>query len=621
MHNNKYEVLGEVGEGAYGIVLKCRNKENGEILAIKSFKDTEDENVQKSMIRELKVLKTLKHDNIVQLKECFKKKGKLYLVFEYVDKTLLEIIEQKSNGLDQGIIKEYIYQLCKAVNYVHNLDLIHRDIKPENILIKNDTNVKLCDFGFCRSMPQKGGLLTDYVATRWYRAPELLLGSTNYGKEVDYWAIGCLMGELTDGQPMFPGDNELNQLVLIQKLLGSLPQYQLDIFYSNPRFAGYKFENITKPESLERRYYGKLNKTALNFLKMLLKIDPKERLTGNEILMHPYFDELRQQDPEFQGGGGHTKDKLIKSKKSTSNTHQPKVTQNQDSMNITRTNKFQTSKQNFYVNGENYSKSPPKDHNNMNMSGMMNYPPKGKSNPKKIITLDPNQMQQNNIKTFYNIKNKDDNIYNYNIAVNFENNAKNSEGKKINNNTKINYQNNQNLDVIEEDRSERDDRGNNHINAINHLNIQNSQNVHLNMNNDFDKKINLKGDNNLKTFYGNKFKQPDTGADYYEEEYAGNCNYKNHNSPPKNNINNIMVIKKGDNISNINNMNNLNNLNNISNNISNNMNNLSKMTYHGKNFYNIKEESPDSSRYDIRGNNPNFLPQIPFRNVKGVYQK
>ena len=132
---NQYDIIGEVGEGAYGIVMKCKNKETGEIVAIKKFKDIEDEIVQKSILREIKVLKSVKHPNIVQLKECFKRKKNLYLVLEYVEKNLLEVIEKTPNGLDQSLIKHYIYQLCKSVYYIHSLELIHRDIKPSNILV------------------------------------------------------------------------------------------------------------------------------------------------------------------------------------------------------------------------------------------------------------------------------------------------------------------------------------------------------------------------------------------------------------------------------------------------------------------------------------------------------
>lgn len=135
--------------------------------------------------------------------------------------------------------------------------------------------------------------MTDYVATRWYRAPELLLSIQNYGKPVDLWAIACIMGELIDGQPLFPGENEIDQLYLIQKMLGPLPPDQRELFLKNPRFLGMKFPEISKPETLERRYLG-LSKKALSFMKALLRLEPSERLTSVEALEHPYFDGMRE---------------------------------------------------------------------------------------------------------------------------------------------------------------------------------------------------------------------------------------------------------------------------------------------------------------------------------------
>lgn len=294
---NKYEVLGVVGEGAYGVVLKCKNKETGEILAIKKFKESEeDESVRKTTIREVKILRMLRQENVVQLREAFRRKGKLYLVFEYVDKNLLEILEESANGLPPDRVRSYIFQLCKAIEYCHRLEVIHRDIKPENLLVSADHRLKLCDFGFARTIPQKGGALTDYVATRWYRSPELLLGSTSYGKEVDLWAIGCIMGELTDGQPLFPGESEIDQLYLIQKVLGALTAEQQEVFQKNPRFVGLKFPEMTRAETLEKRYLGKLTREAINFMKALLKMDPSQRMTAAEALLHPYFGPLRE-DP------------------------------------------------------------------------------------------------------------------------------------------------------------------------------------------------------------------------------------------------------------------------------------------------------------------------------------
>jgi cyclin-dependent kinase-like len=178
--------------------------------------------VRKTILREVKILRMLKQDNIVNLKEAFRRKGKLYLVFEYVEKNLLEALEESGNGLDPELVRTYMYQLVKAIEWCHRHNVIHRDIKPENLLVSAQAEplLKLCDFGFARTITSRGGqVLTDYVATRWYRSPELLLGCTDYGKPVDMWAIGCIMGELIDGQPLFPGESEIDQLYVIQKVL------------------------------------------------------------------------------------------------------------------------------------------------------------------------------------------------------------------------------------------------------------------------------------------------------------------------------------------------------------------------------------------------------------------
>jgi cyclin-dependent kinase-like len=249
-------VLGVVGEGAYGVVLRCRNKETGEVVAIKKFKESEDDDVvRKTTLREVKILRMLKQDNIVNLREAFRRKGKLYLVFEYVEKNMLEYLEEKQNGLPLELVRVLIYQLCQAIDFCHGNDVIHRDIKPENLLVSNDHKLKICDFGFARilSSSRGGAPLTDYVATRWYRAPELLLGSTKYGRPVDIWAIGCIMGELVDGQPLFPGESEIDQLYVVQKVLGPLTPEQMEMFLRNPRFLGLKFPDMSKPETLEKR--------------------------------------------------------------------------------------------------------------------------------------------------------------------------------------------------------------------------------------------------------------------------------------------------------------------------------------------------------------------------------
>lgn len=147
----KYEIMSAIGEGAYGVVLKCRDAQNDINVAIKKFKDTDDEELtKKTTIREVKILKMLSHPNIVEMKEAFRKKGIVYLVFEFVENNLLEVLEKTPNGLQPSSIRKIIYQLLKGLEYLHNLDLVHRDIKPENLLISSKFDLKICDFGFAR---------------------------------------------------------------------------------------------------------------------------------------------------------------------------------------------------------------------------------------------------------------------------------------------------------------------------------------------------------------------------------------------------------------------------------------------------------------------------------------
>lgn len=135
-----------------------------------------------------------------------------------------------------------MFQILKGLAYMHSLDLIHRDIKPENILINSDGSLKICDFGFTRLLPAASGDMTQYVATRWYRPPELLLGVSNYEQSVDVWAAGCLFGEMIDGNALFPGESQIDQLYLIQKTLGALAGDHEELLQKNPKFSGVKFQ-------------------------------------------------------------------------------------------------------------------------------------------------------------------------------------------------------------------------------------------------------------------------------------------------------------------------------------------------------------------------------------------
>ncbi|XP_044537357.1 cyclin-dependent kinase-like 2 isoform X2 [Gracilinanus agilis] len=287
----KYEHLGLVGEGSYGAVMKCRNKANGRIVAVKKFLESEDDKtVKKIATREIKLLKQLRHENLVNLLEVCKKKKRWYLVFEFVDHSMLDDLDLFPQGLEYQRVQKYLYQIIKGIEFCHNHNIIHRDIKPENILISRSGVVKLCDFGFARMLGAPGEVYTDYVATRWYRAPELLVGDIKYGKAVDIWAIGCLLIEMSMGQPLFPGDSDIDQLYHIVKCLGNLIPRHQELFYQNPLFASVKLPEVEEQESLEN-HCPKLSAVVIDMAKKCLQIDPDKRPFCDELLNHDFFNQ------------------------------------------------------------------------------------------------------------------------------------------------------------------------------------------------------------------------------------------------------------------------------------------------------------------------------------------
>ncbi|NXU94703.1 CDKL2 protein, partial [Xiphorhynchus elegans] len=285
----KYQVLGLVGEGSYGVVTKCRNRESGQVVAVKKFLESEDDAaVRKIAVREIKLLKQLRHENLVNLLEVCKRKKRWYLVFEFVDHTVLDDLEASPSGLDYDRVRKYLFQIMRGIAFCHSHNIIHRDIKPENILVSQSGVVKLCDFGFARPLAASGEVYTDYVATRWYRAPELLVGDSKYGKAVDVWAIGSLITEMLTGEPLFPGDSDIDQLYHITKCLGNLIPRHQELFYKNPLFAGMRLPEVKEVESLDKRY-PKLSPDVLDLAKECLQIDPDKRPSCAELLQHDFF--------------------------------------------------------------------------------------------------------------------------------------------------------------------------------------------------------------------------------------------------------------------------------------------------------------------------------------------
>ena len=292
---HKFRVEEVIGEGAYGVVLRCRERATGLTVAVKKFKasDADDAKVRKTTLREVRLLKLLRDGpNVVTLLEAFHRAGKLYLVFEHMDRSLLQLLRDMPDGVPVWQTRLYTYQLLKAIGWCHAHDVYHRDIKPENLLVNDDHALRLCDFGLATSAPRdsKSAPLTDYVATRWYRAPELLLGSTSYAPSVDEWAVGCILGELAQGSPAFAGDSDIDQLHLIQSALGPLTASQHELFMANPKYAGLKFADMSRPAGLHVMFGGHLPLVAVSCLSRLLTLEPADRSAAADLTSHRWFD-------------------------------------------------------------------------------------------------------------------------------------------------------------------------------------------------------------------------------------------------------------------------------------------------------------------------------------------
>ncbi|GAM20864.1 hypothetical protein SAMD00019534_040390 [Acytostelium subglobosum LB1] len=291
-----YITEGVVGNGSFGVVTQAIVADTKELVAIK--KVLQD---QRFKNRELQIMKMLNHINVVQLKNSFFTSDNdevyLNLVLEYVPDTVYRVVRSHSVSRQQLpwiYAKLYAYQLCRALNYVHSLGICHRDIKPQNLLMDTKTSIlKLCDFGSAKVLT-KGESNISYICSRHYRAPELIFGATNYTTAIDTWSIGCVLAELLIGHPLFPGENGIDQLVEIIKVLGTPTKEQIHVM--NPYYSSFKFPEI-KANPWTKIFRAKeVPPETIDLISKILHYEPNNRLKPTEIMAHPFFDVLR--DPK-----------------------------------------------------------------------------------------------------------------------------------------------------------------------------------------------------------------------------------------------------------------------------------------------------------------------------------
>ncbi|XP_027130276.1 serine/threonine-protein kinase MAK isoform X5 [Larimichthys crocea] len=284
---NRYTTLRQLGDGTYGSVLMGRSNESGELVAIKRMKRKFYSWEECMNLREVKSLKKLNHANVVKLKEVIRENDHLYFVFEYMKENLYQLMKDRENKMfSENEIRNIMFQVLSGLVFVHKHGFFHRDMKPENLLCMGPELVKIADFGLAREIRSKPPY-TDYVSTRWYRAPEVLLRSSTYSSPIDLWAVGCIMAELYTLRPLFPGNSEVDEIFKICQVLGTVKKTDWPEGYQLASAMNFRFPQCV-PTHLKTLIPNASNE-AITLMRDLLQWDPKKRPTAVQALRYPYF--------------------------------------------------------------------------------------------------------------------------------------------------------------------------------------------------------------------------------------------------------------------------------------------------------------------------------------------
>ncbi|KAH7441267.1 hypothetical protein KP509_03G031500 [Ceratopteris richardii] len=288
-----------ISRGAYGIVCSALNVETNKEVAIKKITDAFDNIlIAKRTLREIKILGHMDHENILGLRDVILPPSRqdyrdVYIVTELMDADLHQIIKT-SQELTEEHCQYFIYQLLRGLKYIHSANILHRDLKPNNLLVNEDCDLKIADFGLARSFESDS--MTEYVVARWYRSPELLLNSRGYTAAIDMWSVGCIIMELFNREPLFQGRNYAHQFMSIIEILGSPTDAELGFVPNNAIQFLHQLPCYPKQQLATK--FPHVPPLAIDLIEKMLKYNPQERITAEEALAHPYLSNLHDEGDE-----------------------------------------------------------------------------------------------------------------------------------------------------------------------------------------------------------------------------------------------------------------------------------------------------------------------------------
>ncbi len=303
----RYTLRRPIGKGAYGVVCSAVDNFTGEEVAIKKISGIVDSVTDcRRTLREMRLLRHFKHENVISIRDVYVPAGDgpnfkdVYTVSELMATDLHNIIAS-NQGLTEEHCQYFTYQILKALKHIHSANVLHRDLKPSNILLNGNCDLKICDFGLARVNPEEASQLTAYVATRWYRAPEIMLCWREYTRAVDMWSVGCILAEIVGRRPLFPGTDFLHQLQLVTDVIGTPSHSDIEAIKNENARQYVRANLLHKSRKRLQDIFPGIDPLLGDLLEKMLVFDPAKRITVEKALEHPYLAALHDPDDEPVG--------------------------------------------------------------------------------------------------------------------------------------------------------------------------------------------------------------------------------------------------------------------------------------------------------------------------------